>query len=139
MTKILNLNSSCEIQINEVEKLDVLKSIKTIDFLSAYIKFRENNKILNHLSKNISLWKIIILIMDAHIKERLISIKDIVYEIQCSSITANSYIHELIKLNLIILKNDVTDKRKKNIKATKELSNAMNDFFIFCEYKISNF
>ena len=137
--KLINSNTKIlkKISLDDLDKkIKKIESLKIINLIMSYTTYREDNKMLKYVSRNISIWKTCLLIVESFLKNKKISEKDIILNIQCSPMTANTYIKELIALDFIYFEIDNIDKRKKNIYPSELFINEINIFFDYLKKEI---
>lgn len=137
--KLINSNTKIleKINLDDLDKkIKKIESLKIINLIMSYTTYREDNKMLKYVSRNISIWKTCLLIVESFLKNKKISEKDIILNIQCSPMTANTYIKELIELDFIYFEIDKIDKRKKNIYPSELFINEINIFFNYLKKEI---
>jgi len=137
--KLINSNTKIleKINLDDLDKkIKKIESLKIINLIMSYTTYREDNKMLKYVSRNISIWKTCLLIIESFLKNKKISEKDIILNIQCSPMTANTYIKELIELDFIYFEIDKIDKRKKNIYPSELFINEINIFFDYLKKEI---
>ena len=137
--KLINSNTKIlkKISLDDLnKKIKKIESLKIINLIMSYTTYREDNKMLKYVSRNISIWKTCLLIVESFLKNKKISEKDIILNIQCSPMTANTYIKELIELDFIYFEIDKIDKRKKNIYPSELFINEINIFFDYLKKEI---
>tara|TARA_B100001245_G_C22682335_1_gene333447 strand:+ start:69 stop:521 length:453 start_codon:yes stop_codon:yes gene_type:complete len=137
--KLINSNTKIlkKISFDDLDKkIKKIESLKIINLIMSYTTYREDNKMLKYVSRNISIWKTCLLIIESFLKNKKISEKDIILNIQCSPMTANTYIKELIELDFIYFEIDKIDKRKKNIYPSELFINEINIFFDYLKKEI---
>jgi len=137
--KLINSNTKIleKINLDDLDKkIKKIESLKIINLIMSYTTYREDNKMLKYVSRNISIWKTCLLIVESFLKNKKISEKDIILNIQCSPMTANTYIKELIELDFIYFEIDKIDKRKKNIYPSELFINEINIFFDYLKKEI---
>ena len=137
--KLINSNTKIlkKISLEDLDKkIKKIESLKIINLIMSYTTYREDNKMLKYVSRNISIWKTCLLIVESFLKNKKISEKDIILNIQCSPMTANTYIKELIELDFIYFEIDKIDKRKKNIYPSELFINEINIFFNYLKKEI---
>ena len=137
--KLINSNTKIlkKISFDDLDKkIKKIESLKIINLIMSYTTYREDNKMLKYVSRNISIWKTCLLIIESFLKNKKISEKDIILNIQCSPMTANTYIKELIELDFIYFEIDKIDKRKKNIYPSELFINEINIFFNYLKKEI---
>ena len=103
----------------------------------SYVNYRDDRSMLKYVSRNIAIWKMCLLIVESYVSSKNISEKEIIDNIQCSAMTANTYIKELVELGFIYLKADILDKRKKNIFPSKDFIIEMYKFIEYLQKKIT--
>lgn len=123
---------------NELDKkIKKIESLKVINLIMSYVNYRDDRSMLKYVSRNIAIWKMCLLIVESYVSSKNISEKEIIDNIQCSAMTANTYIKELVELGFIYLKADILDKRKKNIFPSKDFINEMYKFIEYLQKKIT--
>ena len=119
------------------KKIKKIDSIKVINLIMSYVDYRDNNKMLKYVSRNISIWKLCLLVVKNYVSSKQISEKEIISNINCSVMTANTYIKELIEIGIIYQEPDPLDKRKKNILPSNIFLNEMANFIEYLKKKIT--
>jgi DNA-binding MarR family transcriptional regulator len=118
------------------KKIKKIKTIKMLNFIMSYLAYRDNNKMLKYVSRNISIWKMCVIIFENYIKKEKIYEKDIIKSIQCSVMTANNYIKELIEIGIIYQEQDQSDKRRKYLLPTQPFIKEMDLFIDYLNKKV---
>jgi len=137
------LKKKIKSEIEEVDfieldkKIKKIDSIKVINLIMSYVDYRDNNKMLKYVSRNISIWKLCLLVVKNYVSSKQISEKEIISNINCSVMTANTYIKELIEIGIIYQEPDPLDKRKKNILPSNIFLNEMANFIEYLKKKIT--
>jgi len=119
------------------KKIKKIDSIKVINLIMSYVDYRDSNKMLKYVSRNISIWKLCLLVVKNYVSLKKIGEREIIENINCSPMTANTYIKELIEIGIIYQESNPQDKRKKNILPTKAFLNEMAIFIEFLKKKIN--
>ena len=137
------LKKKIKSEIEEVDfieldkKIKKIDSIKVINLIMSYVDYRDNNKMLKYVSRNISIWKLCLLVVKNYVSSKQISEKELIANINCSVMTANTYIKELIEIGIIYQEPDPLDKRKKNILPSNIFLNEMANFIEYLKKKIT--
>jgi len=118
------------------KKIKKIATIKMLNFIMSYLSYRDDNKMLKYVSRNISIWKMCLIVFESYIKQEKINEKDIIKNIQCSVMTTNTYLKELLEIGIIYQEQDQSDKRKKNILPTQSFINEMNLFMEHLNKKV---
>lgn len=118
------------------KKIKKIATIKMLNFIMSYLSYRDDNKMLKYVSRNISIWKMCLIVFESYIKQEKINEKDIIKNIQCSVMTTNTYLKELLEIGIIYQEQDQSDKRKKNILPTQSFINEMNLFIEYLNKKV---
>jgi predicted transcriptional regulator len=118
------------------KKIKKIATIKMLNFIMSYLSYRDDNKMLKYVSRNISIWKMCVIVFESYIKQEKINEKDIIKNIQCSVMTTNTYLKELLEIGIIYQEQDQSDKRKKNILPTQSFINEMNLFIEHLNKKV---
>lgn len=118
------------------KKIKKIATIKMLNFIMSYLSYRDDNKMLKYVSRNISIWKMCLIVFESYIKQEKINEKDIIKNIQCSVMTTNTYLKELLEIGIIYQEQDQSDKRKKNILPTQSFINEMNLFIEHLNKKV---
>lgn len=118
------------------KKIKKIATIKMLNFIMSYLSYRDDNKMLKYVSRNISIWKMCLIVFESYIKQEKINEKDIIKNIQCSVMTTNTYLKELLEIGIIYQEQDQSDKRKKNILPTQSFINEMNLFMDHLNKKV---
>jgi DNA-binding MarR family transcriptional regulator len=116
------------------KKIKKIDSLKMLNFIMSYLSYRDENRMLKYVSRNISIWKMCLLIFESYMRSKKITEKDIIENIQCSVMTTSTYVKELIEIGIIYQEQDLSDKRKKNILPTQAFLEEMN---LFIEYLLN--
>ena len=116
------------------KKIKKIDSLKMLNLIMSYLSYRDENRMLKYVSRNISIWKMCLLIFESYIRSEKITEKDIIENIQCSVMTTSTYVKELIEIGIIYQEQDLSDKRKKNILPTQAFLEEMN---LFIEYLLN--
>jgi DNA-binding MarR family transcriptional regulator len=118
------------------KKIKKIDTIKMLNFIMSYLAYRDDNKMLKYVSRNISIWKMCVIVFESYIKQEKIYEKDIIKNIQCSVMTTNTYLKELLEIGIIYQEQDQSDKRKKYILPTQPFINEMNLFIEHLNKKV---
>lgn len=119
------------------KKIKKIDSIKIINLIMSYVDYRDNNKMLKYVSRNISIWKLCLLVVKNYVSSKQISEKELIANINCSVMTANTYIKELVEIGILYQEPDPFDKRKKNILPSNIFINEMANFIEYLKKKIN--
>ncbi len=118
------------------KKIKKIDSLKMLNLIMSYLSYRDENRMLKYVSRNISIWKMCLLIFESYMKSEKITEKDIIENIQCSVMTTSTYVKELIEIGIIYQELDLSDKRKKNILPTQAFLEEMNLFIEYLQNKV---
>jgi len=105
---------------NECEKY-VVSFIDMIDH-------RQSDDVLKHITRNNNYWKMVNYIMLDYYGGEKTSEFELIKKLNCSTMTANNYIYDLIESKLIIKVKILQDQRKIHLVPTKELIITMSDY-----------
>ena len=118
------------------KKIKKIDSLKMLNLIMSYLSYRDENRMLKYVSRNISIWKMCLLIFESYMRSKKITEKDIIENIQCSVMTTSTYVKELIEIGIIYQEQDLSDKRKKNILPTQAFLEEMNLFIEYLQNKV---
>ena len=118
------------------KKIKKIDSLKMLNLIMSYLSYRDENRMLKYVSRNISIWKMCLLIFESYMRAEKITEKDIIENIQCSVMTTSTYVKELIEIGIIYQEQDLSDKRKKNILPTQAFLEEMNLFIEYLQNKV---
>ena len=118
------------------KKIKKIDSLKMLNLIMSYLSYRDENRMLKYVSRNISIWKMCLLIFESYMRAEKITEKDIIENIQCSVMTTSTYVKELIEIGIIYQEQDLSDKRKKNILPTQAFLEEMNLFIEHLQNKV---
>ena len=118
------------------KKIKKIDSLKMLNLIMSYLSYRDENRMLKYVSRNISIWKMCLLIFESYMKSEKITEKDIIENIQCSVMTTSTYVKELIEIGIIYQELDLSDKRKKNILPTQAFLEEMNLLIEYLQNKV---
>ena len=118
------------------KKIKKIDSLKMLNLIMSYLSYRDENRMLKYVSRNISIWKMCLLIFESYMRSKKITEKDIIENIQCSVMTTSTYVKELIEIGIIYQEQDLSDKRKKNILPTQAFLEEMNLFIEHLQNKV---
>ena len=117
------------------KKIKKIDSIKVINLIMSYVDYRDNNKMLKYVSRNISIWKLCLLVVKNYVSLKKIGEREIIENINCSPMTANTYIKELIEIGIIYQESNPQDKRKKKHSTYKGIFEWDGNFYRVFEKK----
>jgi hypothetical protein len=92
------------------------------------INHRQSDKVLKHITRNNDYWKMINLIMLDYYSGINTSEFKLIKQLNCSTMTANNYIYDLVGSNLIQKKKMNQDQRKIHLIPTKKLISTMSEY-----------
>ena len=92
------------------------------------IDHRQSHKILNHITRNNDYWKMVNLIMLDYYTGEKTSEFEIINKLNCSTMTANNYINDLVESKLIKKKKMIQDFRKIHLVPTKQLISTISEY-----------
>ena len=92
------------------------------------IKYRQSHDILNHITRNNNYWKMVNLIMLDYYAGKKTSEFEIIRRLNCSTMTANNYINDLVESKLIKKKKMIQDYRKIHLIPSKELILTVSEY-----------
>ena len=118
------------------KKIKKIDSLKMLNLIMSYLSYRDENRMFKYVSRNISIWKMCLLIFESYMRSEKITEKDIIENIQCSVMTTSTYVKELIEIGIIYQEQDLSDKRKKNILPTQAFLEEMNLFIEYLQNKV---
>ena len=104
------------------------ESEKYINSFIDMIKYRQSHQILKHITRNNDYWKMINLIMLDHYTGKKTSEYEIVGRLNCSTMTANNYINDLVESKLIKKEKMIQDYRKIHLVPTKALISTVSEY-----------
>ena len=92
------------------------------------IDYRQSNKTFKHITRNNDYWKMINYIMLDYYTGKNTSEYDLIKKLNCSTMTANNYIYDLVESKLIFKKPNKQDLRKIHLVPTKILIEHMSEY-----------
>ena len=92
------------------------------------INHRQSHEILNHITRNNDYWKMVNFIMLDYYTGEKTSEFEIIKKLNCSTMTANNYIYDLVESKLIQKKKMKQDFRKVHLIPNKELIITMSEY-----------
>lgn len=92
------------------------------------IDHRQSDKILKHITRNNDYWKMVNYIMLDYYTGNTTSEYELIKKLNCSIMTANNYIYDLVESKLILKKPYKQDLRKIHLVPTKILINQMSAY-----------
>jgi len=92
------------------------------------IDHRQSDDVLKHITRNNNYWKMVNYIMLDYYGGEKTSEFELIKKLNCSTMTANNYIYDLIESKLIIKVKILQDQRKIHLVPTKELIITMSDY-----------
>tara|TARA_B110001454_G_C12571121_1_gene371918 strand:- start:297 stop:671 length:375 start_codon:yes stop_codon:yes gene_type:complete len=92
------------------------------------IDHRQSDDVLKHITRNNNYWKMVNYIMLDYYEGEKTSEFELIKKLNCSTMTANNYIYDLIESKLIIKVKILQDQRKIHLVPTKELIITMSDY-----------
>ena len=91
------------------------------------IDYRQSNKTFKHITRNNDYWKMINYIMLDYYTGKNTSEYELIKKLNCSTMTANNYIYDLVESKLIFKKPNKQDLRKIHLVPTKILIEHMSE------------
>ena len=92
------------------------------------IDHRQSDKILKHITRNNDYWKMVNYIMLDYYTGNTTSEYELIKKLNCSIMTANNYIYDLVESKLIFKKPNKQDLRKIHLVPTKILIEHMSEY-----------
>ena len=92
------------------------------------IDYRQSNKTFKHITRNNDYWKMINYIMLDYYTGKNTSEYELIKKLNCSTMTANNYIYDLVESKLIFKKPNKQDLRKIHLVPTKILIEHMSEY-----------
>ena len=92
------------------------------------IDYRQSNKTFKHITRNNDYWKMINYIMLDYYTGKNTSEYELIKKLNCSTMTANNYIYDLVESKLIFKKSNKQDLRKIHLVPTKILIEHMSEY-----------
>ena len=92
------------------------------------INYRQSHKILKHITRNNDYWKMVNLIMHDYYAGKKTSEFEIIRRLNCSTMTANNYINDLVESKLIKKKKMIQKKKKIHLVPTTALVSTVSDY-----------
>ena len=92
------------------------------------IDHRQSDNILKHITRNNNYWKMVNFIMLDYYAGKKTSEYELIKKLNCSIVTANNYIYDLVESKLIIKAKIKQDRRKIHLIPTKELIVHMSQY-----------
>ena len=92
------------------------------------IDHRQSDKILKHITRNNDYWKMVNYIMLDYYTGNTTSEYELIGKLNCSIMTANNYIYDLVESKLILKKQYKQDLRKIHLVPTKILIIQMSEY-----------
>ena len=108
------------LNINECEKY-VLSFIDMINH-------RQSHETLRHITRNNDYWKMVNYIMLDYYSGKTTTEYELIKKLNCSVMTANNYIYDLVESKLILKKKIKQDQRKVHLVPTKILITQMSEY-----------
>ena len=92
------------------------------------IDHRQSDEVLKHITRNNDYWKMVNFIMLDYYTGKKTSEFEIIKKLNCSTMTANNYIYDLVESKLIQKKKMKQDFRKVHLIPNKELIITMSEY-----------
>ena len=92
------------------------------------IDHRQSDEVLKHITRNNDYWKMVNFIMLDYYAGKKTSEFKLIKKLNCSTMTANNYIYDLVESNLIRKEKMKQDQRKIHLVPTKDLITTMSDY-----------
>ena len=92
------------------------------------IDHRQSDKILKHITRNNDYWKMVNYIMLDYYSGKTTTEYELIKKLNCSVMTANNYIYDLVESKLILKKKIKQDQRKVHLVPTKILITQMSEY-----------
>ena len=92
------------------------------------INHRQSDETLRHITRNNDYWKMVNYIMLDYYSGKTTTEYELIKKLNCSVMTANNYIYDLVESKLILKKKIKQDQRKVHLAPTKILVTQMSEY-----------
>ena len=92
------------------------------------INHRQSHETLRHITRNNDYWKMVNYIMLDYYSGKTTTEYELIKKLNCSVMTANNYIYDLVESKLILKKKIKQDQRKVHLVPTKILITQMSEY-----------
>ena len=92
------------------------------------INHRQSHETLRHITRNNDYWKMVNYIMLDYYSGKTTTEYELIKKLNCSVMTANNYIYDLVESKLILKKKIKQDQRKVHLVPTKILITQMPEY-----------
>lgn len=111
--------------------MTVLNKNECEKYVSSFIDMinhRQSHETLKHITRNNDYWKIVNYIMLDYYSGKTTTEYELIKKLNCSVMTANNYIYDLVESKLIFKKKIKQDQRKVHLVPTKILITQMSEY-----------
>tara|TARA_Y100000996_G_scaffold414850_1_gene407054 strand:+ start:1237 stop:1611 length:375 start_codon:yes stop_codon:yes gene_type:complete len=111
--------------------MTVLNKNECEKYVSSFIDMinhRQSHETLRHITRNNDYWKMVNYIMLDYYSEKITTEYELIKKLNCSVMTANNYIYDLVESKLILKKKIKQDQRKVHLVPTKILITQMSEY-----------
>ena len=111
--------------------MTVLNKNECEKYVSSFIDMinhRQSHETLRHITRNNDYWKMVNYIMLDYYSGKTTSEYELIKKLNCSVMTANNYIYDLVESKLILKKKIKQDQRKVHLVPTKILITQMSEY-----------
>ena len=111
--------------------MTVLNKNECEKYVSSFIDMinhRQSHETLRHITRNNDYWKIVNYIMLDYYSGKTTTEYELIKKLNCSVMTANNYIYDLVESKLILKKKIKQDQRKVHLVPTKILITQMSEY-----------
>ena len=92
------------------------------------IDHRQSDEVLKHITRNNDYWKMVNFIMLDYYAGKKTSEFKLIKKLNCSTMTANNYIYDLVESNLIRKEKMQQDQRKVHLVPNRDLITTMSEY-----------
>ena len=111
--------------------MTVLNKNECEKYVSSFIDMinhRQSHETLRHITRNNDYWKMVNYIMLDYYSGKTTTEYELIKKLNCSVMTANNYIYDLVESKLILKKKIKQDQRKVHLVPTKVLITQMSEY-----------
>ena len=111
--------------------MTVLNKNECEKYVSSFIDMinhRQSHETLRHITRNNDYWKMVNYIMLDYYSGKTTTEYELIKKLNCSVMTANNYIYDLVESKLIFKKKIKQDQRKVHLVPTKILITQMSEY-----------
>ena len=111
--------------------MTVLNKNECEKYVSSFIDMinhRQSDETLRHITRNNDYWKMVNYIMLDYYSGKTTTEYELIKKLNCSVMTANNYIYDLVESKLILKKKIKQDQRKVQLVPTKILITQMSEY-----------